>query len=171
MCRNKCGNKSAKFSHVENKLINCISEYLKKNKLELKANKNSTKNSFDYSTINSNLEKELEKLLTQKTRLHDLLEQGIYDTTTFLDRQKDIIERQESIKQQITNLSILEKQNNKIITLESLNKIEKILQAYKSTRDPKEKNSLLKSILYKAIYFKAKQNREDNFTLDIFPKI
>ena len=54
---------------------------------------NSIKNLFKNRI--KNLKGELEKLKIQKLKLHDLLEQGIYDTTTFLDRQKDIIDRQE----------------------------------------------------------------------------
>jgi site-specific DNA recombinase len=42
---------------------------------------------------------------------------------------------------------------------------------YDKTDDPKLKNSLLKSVLEKAVYRKEKYEWRDEFTLIIYPKL
>ncbi len=174
ICPNKCGNKSSKFIYVENKLLQALEEWLKNYELEIKINAEENKNSLlqAHKKQLELLEKELKELQIQKSRLHDLLEQGVYDVDTFIERSKIVTERIENVTNAIEALE------NKIQEEEKKNDREKIIPAikhvldvYHQTNDVTQKNILLKSVLEKVEYLKEKDQREDNFTLIVYPKL
>lgn len=171
LCQNpNCNNVSAPFEEIEKKLIESLALWLENYKLTSK----------EAPTINLLEQKEsaLKEYVTEKSKnesqlakLHDLLEQGVYDIDTFLNRSKIISERIENIKSKITLLQTeiesdkLKKANNIIPKMENL------LTVYSSCDDVKLKNDLLKEVLEKVTYIKSKKKPITGFELTIYPKI
>lgn len=118
--------------------------------------------------------KELHDLTTQKNNLHDLLERGVYDIDTFMERQQNINERSKEIEEGIQNLQReidYEKQKNQNLN-EFVPSVKKVLEAYHHTDSAEKKNRLLKSILEKATYLRKQDwKKRDQFVIQLYPKI
>ena len=117
---------------------------------------------------------ELTKLEKQKDNLHDLLEQGVYDINTFLERQNVVVEK---MKESQSNIELLhaeiseekKKENN---LDEVVPKIKSVLDEYKKADDASTKNKLLKTVLNKATYRRKKEwIKKDEFKIQLYPKI
>lgn len=123
------------------------------------------------------LEQDADKLKLQFNNLHDLLEQGIYDAATFLDRSKLLSERMQKNKDDIAALrkSISDDRLRFASKYEIVPKIENLLKIYPSLHDAQEKNDMLREVLEKVIYTKSEGGRwhtsPDNFTLELFPRL
>ena len=102
-----------------------------------------------------NIKNALQNLNLQKKNLHNLLEQGIYDVSTFQERACYIESR-------IAEISALNKQ----AAPAAIPPITSALQIYPLLEDSAEKNRLLKSVIEKAVYYRDK----DNFELTIYPR-
>ncbi|MFR3370094.1 MAG: recombinase family protein, partial [Clostridioides difficile] len=115
------------------------------------------------------LETELKELGKQKNKLYDLLERGIYDEDTFIERSNNISSRTEEIKDSIktvkNRLSTVKKDNSKIIE-----DIKTVLSLYHDS-DSLGKNKLLKSVIDKAVYYKSKEQKLDSFELMVHLKL
>ena len=171
LCQNSnCSNVSAPFEEIEKKLIESLTLWLENYKLTSKETPDI--NLLDQKEIAlKEYIAEKGKNETQLAKLHDLLEQGVYDIDTFLNRSKIISERIENINSKITLLHSeiasdkLKKANNIIPKMENLLKI------YSSCDDVKLKNNLLKEVLEKVTYTKTKKSPIAGFELTIYPKI
>lgn len=119
------------------------------------------------------MEKELEELEKQKNNLHDLLERGIYDVNTYLERSQILAERIDNTKISIENTSKHIELEEKRINAQKdiIPKVEKVLDLYPKTQNAEKKNKLLKSVLDYAVYKKDKEQRNDEFTLILYPKL
>lgn len=177
MCYAHCGNKSSKLKYVEHQLIAALNEWLEKYKAQYDTRKQTEK---DINTLLSlhkkvltQFEKELVELEKQKGNLHDLLERGIYDVDTYLERSQSLAERIENTKASIVKAKVeveVELKRHKAKN-DMIPKIEKVLDVYSRTTDPAKKNLLLKSILDYAAYSKEKSQRNDQFTLVLHTKL
>ncbi len=118
--------------------------------------------------------KELNELTAQKNNLHDLLERKVYDIDTFMERQLNIVERMDKLKEEIAQLKEeiqKEIQKDKNIN-EFVPAVKKVLEAYQHTNDIEKKNRLLKSVLEKATYLRKRDwVKKDQFQIKIYPKI
>lgn len=99
-------------------------------------------------------EKQVNDLQKQKNKLHDLLEKGVYDIGTFLERQKSIVIRLKTTQEEIEQLEheikdVLEREKH---IHQFVPRIKNILEAYYATEDIEKKNCLLKSVLEKVTY-------------------
>lgn len=172
-----CKNVSSELHRVENKVMQALQAYLHDCKIkwdtintappvntELKIKEKSLK------TIN----KEIKKLETQMSSLHDLLEQGVYTTDVFLSRSLSIGDRLQQLKKEKVTLEEgikyeKEKEENRKTIIP---RIEKVLESYWATDDIATKNELLKSVLQKIVYIKHKGGRwhdPEDFELRIYP--
>lgn len=123
-------------------------------------------------SILKNLNKELETLETQQTKLYDFLERGIYAEDVFLKRNSALSARRTELNKAI------EMQSNAIPeTVYYEDKIYKISQAIEMLQNPDlsaaEKNAFLKTFIDHIEYFSelpGKGNRflENKFSLEIF---
>jgi len=174
ICPNKCGNKSSKFIYVEQKLLNSLKEWLRNYELEIKNNGIPNRSSAmpAYNKQLKNLEKELQELQEQKLNLYDLLERNIYDVNTFVERSKNISERIDNTNKniEVINTKIKNEEKRKR-DINIIPKIKMAMDAYYNTDDVLQKNMLLKNILEKVEYNKEKDQRNDNFTLTLYPKL
>lgn len=169
ICLKKCGNKSARFEYVEISIIDALEDYLKKYKANI--NNEVIDNSKVYETQLENLKKELETFNNQKLKLFDLLEQGIYDNATFLERSNILAERINNVMSSIDKINALMEQEKKINNTEFSEKLRDVMFAYKASNDIGLKNELLKSVLIKAEYKKEKHQKDDDFEIKLYPRL
>lgn len=118
--------------------------------------------------------KELAELNKQKNKLHDLLEQGVYDTETFLERQNTLVEKIKKVNSEVNHLEellrkdMIREQNQEVF----LPKIRDVLGSYKLTDDIEKKNRLLKNVLEKVTYLRKQEWKEkDKFSINIYTKL
>ena len=171
MCQNpNCDNVSAPVDEVEKKLINSLNLWLEKYKLDLKETPAIDLTAQKEKSLSEYMN-EKNKIYLQQSKLHDLLEQGVYSIDTFLERSKSLSERLKIIDDKVSELEReieLErkrKQNNIIPKLDSLFKV------YSTCNDVKLKNDLLKEVLTKVSYNKTNRLAVDSFELTLYPKI
>lgn len=172
LCTYKCGNKSTRYEFVEKQVDMALESYISQYKLSLESNalKNDKNKLHAYTSQISILTKEKELLSAQKFKLYDLLEREIYDETKFLERNKNICDRIESITSEIDNLKQLIQNENKSTT-QNIYEYERLFEVYKSTTDINQKNLILKQLVSKIEYLKRPTQVNDQFTITIYPKI
>lgn len=169
LCTKKCGNRSARFDLIEADILRELEEYTKNYKPNRKKAKN---NDYEvYIKQQTLLDKELETLNNQKMKLFDLLEQGIYDNDTFVERSKNINERIEKTVEALTEIQQLIDESTNMNTGDSIIEFKNAIDAYKKTSDIQKKNELMKSILIRAEYKKDKDKKGDDFEIMLYPRI
>lgn len=170
-CRH-CDNRSSYSEYVEKAVVDSLESYLNdyKVKLQIKVNTQEIdKLKFELKK----LEKELKDTETQKNKLFDFLERGIYDEYTFLERSNVLKVRIDDLKNQIaeSNLSIISYNEQVIANRLIIPNIENVLENYYISNNPKERNLLLKSVLDKVLYEKNEKAKADDFILEVYPKL
>ncbi len=92
-----------------------------------------------YQTSLKNLEQELKNLNDQKGRLHDLLERGIYDDDTYIERSNHIANKLSETKETINRVEKdLPLENERMIAkVKIIPQIENVMDLYKNTDDLK----------------------------------
>lgn len=171
ICPKSCGNKSSKFIYVESRLLESMRALLENLQLNINVDNKKSKTMEAYLKQSEKLKLELKNLNIQKTNIFDLLERSVYDIDTFVQRSKNIADRIEEINKGIDNLE--EKiiyENKKKDNREIIFKIKNVLQVYEKA-DVNKKNILLKNTLVKAIYLKRKDQKNDDFSLTVYPRI
>jgi site-specific DNA recombinase len=116
---------------------------------------------------------EVDDLLAQKSKLHDLLERGVYDIDTFMDRQQNISERINGLQEEIRGInSEIQKEEIRNSSADDfLPQLKNVLEAYHDA-DIKRKNALLKTVLEKATYLRKKEwTKPDEFVIQLYPRI
>lgn len=181
MCpRANCENVSSDLRRVEGRVLSALRDWL--NGYKLKWEKVDFSSAVKQSDILkkslSAQESELDKLYKQLSKTHDLLEQGVYDTDTFLDRSRSVSERINQTKNDIARLNAqiaaeTVKEDNVVNVVP---KVENLLETYSTLPSAEAKNRMLKEVLEKVVYLKkkrARKNKEllDDFEITIFPKI
>lgn len=94
-----CDNVSSPLSIVEKMILDCLRNYKFENKYQERI--------IDTEILEKtreNINNEIQTLKQQKDSLHNLLERGIYDTNTFLDRSKIINTKITDLEQNIKNI-------------------------------------------------------------------
>lgn len=167
ICTKKCGCKSSRFDYVENAVLEGLKSYY--NELEIVVRKKEKVNKFElYQKQIESLKKELLTLKKQKSNIFDLFEQGKYNEEIFVERSNNVSCRIEETSKQITLLEEkLKKKKNKEVTSKE---IKHVIDSYEKA-NIETKNKLLKSILYKVEYKKNKNQKNDDFEINLFPKI
>jgi site-specific DNA recombinase len=175
-----CPNVSAKLDYVERRLLETLEIWLNNYKTNWQSKEKDTQNDRQKNLKKKAIKKldnELNNLEKQMNNIHDLLEQGVYSTDTFLERSRMIAARVAEAKESKRKLEEelewekAKEKNQKTI----IPKVEKILAMYKKTKDPAKQNSLLKEVVSKAVYTKTVNgrwhNNEDDFELILYPKL
>lgn len=170
-CRH-CDNKSSYLKYVEDAILESLEEWLDKHKLNIDFKDDAS----DIDTLKfevKKLQRELTETEKQKSKLFDFLERGIYDDNTFLERSTVLSSRIDDLKSKIAecNLSIIRHKDNLQAKKQIIPSLEKVLYNYSISTDAKEQNLLLKSVLDKVVYEKAKDTKKDEFQLEVHPKL
>lgn len=166
----KCKNKSSRFDYVEAAVLDSLEEYLS----ELESNIQEVDQCDDISVYRNQIEclnKELDTLNSQKLKLFDLLEQSVYDNETFIERSNNISDRSNKIEIEIEKIKAIIEKHTKKVNLKANIKIKNVIDTYKTSKNIAQKNELLKSILYKIEYKKNKDQKGNDFEINLFPKI
>lgn len=173
-----CGNISSTLEEVENTLYDMLKDWFDNYKIEWEQKKN---NIIDITSVAientlTNLKKEKETIKKQLNSLHNLLEQGIYDIPTFLERSKILNTKLEELEQAIKSneADLLTKEKIKINETDLMPKWKKLLETYYKCNS-EERNKLLKEVLEKVVYLKKEKNkkneRDKKFELILYPKM
>ncbi len=164
------------YTHNPNAYLRCVNELCHENKGtilalveeaileklklvldEYEINAKFEKKSEDiHSLALINIEKEISKVLIQKERLHELLEQNVYDIDTFYQRAEKIIHQLDILEQQRANVLDKIKKNNLEIYELALD----ALSIFYATDNIVHKNSILKLLIQSVIYSKPTRNAE-----------
>lgn len=172
VCKSCYKNAGTRLDVLETEILNSLKSILNTYKLYLDDNGSEIDNTNKLSK-HFNLLKQLEKesitLTKQKENLHDLLEKGIYDIDTYLDRSKILTDKIDINKKAIEKVKndIEDETNNSIDISEVVPKLENLLELYPVTSNVINKNKLLKTVLDSIIYYKEKNKRNSQFELDI----
>lgn len=180
LCPNKtCNNVMSKESIVEERILQALSDWLKGYRLEWDSDipSSETENIEVKRKAIAKSKKDIETLSKQLARTHDLLEQGVYDTDTFLLRSRSINERMTEAKETIDTLSasLLEDEERAANRVNIIPKVEHLLSVYAELPDAQAKNDLLKDIIERIEYIKNEPSPRrgpfDNFELTLYPKL
>lgn len=178
--RPNCTNVSSDLRLVEDRVLSALRDWLDGYKLEWESKGFSPtiKQSEVLKKALSKQEAELDTLYKQLSKTHDLLEQGIYNTDTFLERSRSVSERinqtRESIERLRTQIGVEIAKEENVINV--IPKVEHLLETYSKLPDAAAKNKMLKEVLEKVVYLKKKRARKktdslDDFEITILPKI
>ena len=163
---------AVKLDIFESEVINSLEGILNTYKLYLNddiENYDDSSKLANYFNLLKQLEKESVTLIKQKEKLHDLLEKGIYDIDTYLDRSKVLADKIENNKNSIDKVKndIEYESTHSIDISEVVPKLENLLELYPKTNNIAEKNQLLKTVIDSIIYHKEKKQRNGKFEIDI----
>lgn len=109
------------------------------------------------------LEKQISTARAQDEKLHDLLEQGIYDTETFLSRHQALSQRIQSLEAAKSHLHAPKQLDIPQMT----QRLQNLFDCYQGL-PAGERNQLLKTVIEKAVYYKEKGAKPAEFRLDVF---
>lgn len=179
-CPNRtCDNVGSKFEIVEERLLQALASWLSDYRLEW-SDKLPEEEQALIDLKQKALRKsasELETLRRQLDRTHDLLEQGIYDTDTFLARSRSLTEKIAAAEAGIEALTaeVYEDEKRASSRRSIVPKVEKLLEVYAELPSAQAKNEMLKEVLEKVEYTKNERSGRsgpfDNFELILFPKL
>ena len=155
---------AAKTEYVEAYMLSSLEDMLKK--LQLSQDAVPLEEVNTYLDMLAGAEKDLEKLNARIPRLYDFLEDGTYDRDTFRVRMEAaekeraaLIERQHDINSEIEKIQTRDMRK-------TANQLQTVLALY-PTLDVEGKNMLLKTVVEKIEYTKAKKTKPRDFTLEI----
>ena len=151
---------SSKLSVVEEQLISRLREEM--NEMVHSAGDSTPKEDNTAKTIKS-LERQIATARSQDNRLYDLVEQGVYNTETFLERHAALSQRIASLEQAIANMRPKEQLNIPKMVV----RIQGALDSYYDM-NPQQRNELLKTVLEKVIYKKKPGAKPAEFHLTLF---
>lgn len=173
-CPLNCGNKGTYVYAIENRLIETLYTQLQEIYSELQYKKQATKKKDKYSALINSNKNELNKAIEQRNKLFDLLEQGIYDNKTFLERMNILSEKITLLDKTISDIEI--EQNNyksSILKTDQLPLIESFLDFIETLywkSSAKAKNDFLHQIV-KAANFTKSEKGIDLFKLELILKL
>lgn len=178
-CPNRnCDNISAPLALVEEKILASLSDWLSKYKLECDNKDFAAEELQLKQSLINNLYREKEKIKRQLDKTYNLLEQEIYTTEIFVQRNKSLTDELQSINNNILDLESAYnvELNTQYEYEELIPKLENIIEIYFKIDDIQTRNELLKSVLEKVTYKKTVRNSKGNalnanFEITIYPKL
>lgn len=177
ICTNTaCDNVSSDLAKVEASILLSLRQWLEDYRLTWgRETDNHSESVTLHKQAAAKLDREIANLEKQRENLHDLLERGVYDTDTFLDRSRIIAARLKQAESDRASVmaELLKQQQRETSRKSIIPKIEHLLDVY-DTLTPSGKNFMLKEVLEKVVYRKEVNDRwsnPDHFGIDLFPKI
>lgn len=178
ICKNpNCDTRSTRLALVESKVLESLTDWLEGYQLTLSdvatAMNEPASPALDLEKKLAGLDKELERVNLQRNRLHNLLEQGIYDGTIYLERNQKLMTELTDLQNQRSRVEheVHKSQELRRAPFTAIPRITHVLNAYEITEDIAKRNRLLKSVLARVIYHKEKWQVRDNFELELYPLV
>ena len=168
-----CKNIGSHLYLVENAILEALKLNIKQYKKIIKDYKRESVQQDFYENNVTLIEKEIEKTKLQLNRSYDLLEQGIYDNNTFLERSKALKEKIKNLDHEKEKYSYEEQKKNIKNIDNVIPKLENVINSYSTMLTAEEKNKLLKTIIKRVYYTKKVRGKghEADFELKIDIKI
>ena len=120
----------------------------------------------DYARAAETIRRELATLHKQMDRLHDLLEQGVYDIETFLERSASIKEKTGELERALTQTEDQAKRDSVEHLRERVERIEAGLSVYDGSDIP-GRNRILKNLIENGTYYKEKGWKPTKFDIEL----
>ena len=119
------------------------------------------------------IERELNNTSNQQNRLYELLERGIYSENIFLERYDILSNKINHLKEELTRINIQINSITETILIKKrlIPTLQTTLENYYKSDNAKEKNILLKTVLDKVVYTKEKNQKNDDFIIELYPKL
>lgn len=127
----------------------------------------------DASTLRASVQARIDDLLKRRDRLMDLLETGVYDTSTYSQRMAILKRELDAAEQSLADLpEHIPTMQERLIRL--LPALRHVIQVYDAAATPEDKNRLLRSVVDHVVYHKThichRNERPSDFvTLDVYP--
>ena len=178
VCTNlACDNVGVGYAELEQRVLDALRDWLREYKLSLKqAPRTPAAMTMVLEKSVRSLRAEIGRLCKQRDNLHDLLERGVYDTDTFLERSRKIADRLQQAEHdlaaaqaELDSAALREAGRREIVP-----KVEYLLDVYDELDSAAAKNTLLKETVEKIVYTKEERSHrggENKFTLDVYPKL
>ena len=157
--------RSVKLSELEEVVKEQLHEFL--TELRMKPNATPKPKTERLKEQRKTIEKQLTTIRNQRSRLHDLLEQGVYTVDTFMERQRELTERELVAEKEIKEID--KKLNTKNKPEEQINlipTIEEVLSKW-DYLNPTDKNKLLKRIIDRMEYHREGTKHGTPFDLSV----
>lgn len=168
-----CKNIGSHLYLVENAILNSLESYLEKYEETLSTyQKEDTEQELDTNNVEL-IEKEIEKTNQQLNKAFDLLEQGIYDNITFLERSKTLKTKIDNLSKEKEKFSINFKRKKIEKIKDIVPKLKNVINNYSTNLSAQDRNDLLKGVINKAYYIKTVKGKghEEEFELQINIKL
>lgn len=165
LCTTRGCQAAAKTEYIEEHLISALHDMLEKIKIQRQESVSPEEVAAYTETLKA-IDKEMEKLNARLPKLYDLLEDGVYDRETFVQRM-DVLEKERAeaiAKRKNIEAEILKLRGRDM--KKTGEHLENALKLY-PTLDAEGKNMLLKTIIDKIVYTKQKKTSPHDFSLNI----
>ncbi len=166
MCAKPSCNRSVKMEYMDRHILTELRNLLVDCSVD-RVNPSSDKASRDTALSLTRAKSTLNTLRGQRSRLHDLLEQGVYDTDTFLERSKTLAAKIKDTENTVSTLEAAASGGVKQMTAKDIiPTLRELINDYDSL-SPIHKNRMLKSVFKRVEYEKTASHATDEFTLNI----
>lgn len=178
LCRTRgCPCRGTDESRIESAVLSGLREWVSGYAVDLAASESESSSVLvSARAAHKAAESELKKLSDQQSRAHDLLEQGIYDTETFLSRSRLLSERISDAESRVSSLAetIKQEERREANRRNIIPKVQTLLDLYDTLPDAASKNAMLKEVLEKVVYLRlpgedGKYSKE--FEITLYPKL
>lgn len=174
-----CPTVGSRLDAVETALLDSLQDWMQTYKLSADAQKNgSVAGDEDVRAMERAIKKSeagLATLQKQKSSLYDLLEQGVYTQTVFLERSRILAGKIGAAETQLTELHahLSAIRRAELARKSTVPRIRHVLSVYDRLGTAAEKNALLKTVLDHAVYAKTVggRYRESDLRLFVFPRL
>jgi len=172
-----CDNVSSKYETVEQRLLQALEGWLSGYRLQWDGSDPDVDEQALLDLKAKNVRKaetDLDTLRRQLSKTHDLLEQGVYDTDTFLERSRSLSLRIQEADDTIARLrdELAESERIAASRQSIIPKVERLLDVYAALPNAQAKNELLRDILERVEYTRlSRRGGKDKFELVLYPKL
>ena len=162
LCATKGCCTSSRLDLVEQKVLRNVEEKLE----ELKVLAKKKKSACDLNPVIEGIKKEISVQSLQKSNLHDLLERGVYDIDTYIERSNIIAKRTSELEKELNQVLKRQQEQKETSIYDTIKKFENVLSLY-WTSTPSQRNKLLKSIITTGTYYKEKGWAPNQFIITL----
>lgn len=169
-----CKTSSAPLAGVEEMIVQALHEWLTWADTDSWPEEYRSQEQSNTADLRSAAQRQLEDLHRRRLRLMELLEQEVYDISTYTQRNQVLSEEMARVQSVIDSIppSVPDRRS----CIQSLApQLRNVLQVYSSDLSPDEKHDLLSSVIDHIVYHKTQRayrntNPLDYVTLEIYPK-
>lgn len=179
-CPNRyCDNVSSPIFLIEEQLLVALQDWVDRYELPFRQKESPLVSALSLrESAIKNTENRITTLKKQLLSTYDFLEQGIYTTEVFLERNRSLSDQ---IKEATESLQELNEQYERELLQEQartefLPAVRHIIDVYDTIEEAAAKNALLKNVIDRIVYVKNERNKKGdlhniNFELTVYPKI